>query len=79
MIYAGVEELKERARREGLGQGRTEGRKQGRAPLSPMLVPADRPDRKAAAQAAKNLRALRTRIGGVTVFELMSMRDEGRR
>ena len=26
MIYAGVEELKERARREGLGQGRSEGR-----------------------------------------------------
>ena len=44
-----------------------------------MLVPADWPDRKAAAQAAKSLRALRTRIGGVTVSEILSMRDEGRR
>ena len=31
MIYAGVEELKERAHREGLGQGRAEGRAEGRA------------------------------------------------
>ena len=31
MIYAGVEELKERAHREGLGLGHTEGRKEGRA------------------------------------------------
>ena len=41
MIYAGVEELKERARRKGLGEGRAEGhirgnaegRRQGRATL----------------------------------------------
>ena len=31
MIYAGVEELKERAHREGLGKGRAEGRAEGRA------------------------------------------------
>ena len=31
MKYAGVEELKERAHREGLGQGRAEGRAEGRA------------------------------------------------
>ncbi len=31
MIYAGVEELKERAHREGLGQGRAEGRSEGRS------------------------------------------------
>jgi hypothetical protein len=31
MVYAGVEELKERAHREGLGQGRAEGRAEGRA------------------------------------------------
>ena len=44
-----------------------------------MLVPADWPDRKAAVQAAKSLRALRTRIRGATVSEILSMRDEGRR
>ena len=31
MIYAGVEELKERAHREGLGLGHTKGRREGRA------------------------------------------------
>ena len=33
MIYAGVEELKERARNEGLGRGRVEGRAEGRATM----------------------------------------------
>ena len=33
MIYAGVEEQKERAHREGLGRGRREGRREGRATL----------------------------------------------
>ena len=33
MIYAGVEEQKERAHREGLGRGRREGRAEGRATL----------------------------------------------
>ena len=33
MIYAGVEELKERAHREGLGEGRVEGRAEGRVTL----------------------------------------------
>lgn len=33
MIYAGVEELKERAHREGLGQGRDQGRTEGRATM----------------------------------------------
>ena len=44
-----------------------------------MLVPADWPDRKAAAQAAVNLRALRARARGATVSEILSMRDAGRR
>jgi len=44
-----------------------------------MLVPADWPDREAAARAATNLRRLRTRIRGATVSEILSMRDEGRR
>ena len=33
MIYAGVEEQKEQAHREGLGRGRMEGRAEGRATL----------------------------------------------
>ena len=44
-----------------------------------LLVPADSPDRKAAAEAAAGLRALRDRIGSVTVSEILDMRDEGRR
>ena len=44
-----------------------------------LLVPADWPDRTAAAQAAKSLRALRSRIRGATVSEILSMRDAGRR
>ena len=44
-----------------------------------MLVPADSRDRKAAVEAARSLRALRTRIRGATVCEILSMRDEGRR
>lgn len=43
------------------------------------LVPADWPDREAAVQAAKSLRAIRTRIRGATVSEILTMRDEGRR
>ena len=38
MIYAGVEELKERAHREGIGRGRAEGRRQGRAEGRATLV-----------------------------------------
>ena len=38
MIYAGVEELKERAHREGLGQGRTEGLAEGRATMACRLA-----------------------------------------
>ena len=44
-----------------------------------MLVPADWPDRQAAAEAADELRELRKRVGGLSVPEILSMRDEGRR
>ena len=44
-----------------------------------MLVPADWTDRQAAARAAEGLRALRARVGSVTVAEILAMRDEGRR
>ena len=38
MIYAGVEEQKEQAHREGLGRGRVEGRMEGRATLVSRLA-----------------------------------------
>lgn len=44
-----------------------------------MLVPADWPDRKTAAQAAVRLREIRARTRGATVSEILSLRDEGRR
>lgn len=44
-----------------------------------MLVPADRPDRKAAARAADKLREIRARAKCATVSEILQMRDEGRR
>lgn len=44
-----------------------------------MLVPADDPDQQAADEAAEGLRALRARIGCLTVSEILSLRDEGRR
>lgn len=44
-----------------------------------MLVPADDPDQQAADAAAEGLRALRARIGCLTVSEILSLRDEGRR
>lgn len=44
-----------------------------------ILVPADYPDQQAADEAAEGLRALRARIGCLTVSEILSLRDEGRR
>ncbi|MDE2982192.1 MAG: type II toxin-antitoxin system HicB family antitoxin [Gemmatimonadota bacterium] len=37
------------------------------------------PDQRAAAKAAEGLRSLRDRVGGFSVSEMLSMRDEGRR
>ncbi len=44
-----------------------------------VLVPVDWPESQASAEAARGLRALRERIGGFTVSEILAMRDEGRR
>ena len=44
-----------------------------------VLVPVDWPEPQAAIKAAEGLRALRDRIGGFTISEIISMRDEGRR
>ena len=43
------------------------------------LVPPDIPDPRRTAQAAKNIRSLRERIGWATTNEILQMRDEGRR
>lgn len=44
-----------------------------------MLAPADCPDQQAANEAAEGLRALRARVGSLTVSEILSLRDDGRR
>ena len=43
------------------------------------LVPPDVVDPRRAAQAARNIRSLRERIGWATTGEILQMRDEGRR
>ena len=43
------------------------------------LVPPETPDRRRAAEAAKNIRKLREQFGWATIDELLQMRDEGRR
>ncbi|MCY4213118.1 MAG: type II toxin-antitoxin system prevent-host-death family antitoxin [Gammaproteobacteria bacterium] len=43
------------------------------------LVPPEAPDRSRAAEAAKNLRALRAEAGWATPEKILEMRDEGRR
>ncbi len=43
------------------------------------LASEGRPDHRAAATAAEELRSLRDRVGGFSVSEILSMRDEGRR
>lgn len=50
----------------------------GRHPIA-MRASEERPDQRAAAEAADGLRSLRDRVGGFSVPEILSMRDEGRR
>ena len=42
------------------------------------LVPPETPDRRRAAEAAKNIRKLREQFGWATVDEILQMRNEGR-